>query len=204
MRACYRGNGGAAMVERVRSVGGGEMAETQLADEAKADPASGPPNTLPWPPMLYGAAIAIALAGTYLLPLPDPGHGPELSAALHGFGWFLLLVGAGFDASAMLTMARARANILPHRAATALVTSGPFAISRNPIYLGNTLMMLGAGIAFSNGWLILTGLVAAALVQPLAIKREEAHLEALFGEAWRLYAGKVRRWFGRGRPRKAS
>ncbi|KQU51180.1 hypothetical protein ASG72_15475 [Bosea sp. Leaf344] len=175
------------------------MAEDTRTGTRPADAAAQAPNRWPWPPLIYGAAILIGIAGHYILPLPDPGHGPELSAALHGFGWALLVTGAAFDLSAMITMRRASANILPHRAATALVTWGPFAISRNPIYLGNTLMMLGAGIAFGNGWLILTGLAAAALVQPLAIRREEAHLAALFGPAWLDYAGRVRRWLGRRR-----
>lgn len=178
------------------------MADRNLRDDNAVNATRRTPNTWPWPPILYGAAIAVGLAAHYLLPLPAAGHGPELSAALDGFGWAVLLTGAAFDVSAMVTMSRARANILPHRAATALVTSGPFAISRNPIYLGNTLMMLGAGIALGNGWLILTGLIAAALVQPLAIRREEAHLDALFGPAWQAYAAKVKRWIGRSRVRK--
>ena len=153
------------------------------------------PNRIPWPPVLYGAAILVAIGLQQVLPLGFPV--PEAGAALRGVGWVLLALGAGFDISAMVTMARARANILPHRAATALVESGPFAISRNPIYLGNTMMMVGAGLAFGNPWLIVTGLVAAGLVLKLAILREERHLAALFGPAWLAYRSRVRRWIGR-------
>ncbi|CAN5243059.1 isoprenylcysteine carboxylmethyltransferase family protein [soil metagenome] len=155
------------------------------------------PNSVPWPPVLYGVAILCAIALQQLVPLSYPMDGAGLGGALHFAGWVLLLVGASFDISAMVTMAKARANILPHRAATALVASGPFAISRNPIYLGNTTMMVGAGLAFGNLWLIVTGLVAALLVLKLAIEREERHLEALFGPAWVDYRGRVRRWIGR-------
>lgn len=155
------------------------------------------PNSFPWPPVLYGAAILAAMALQRLLPLPYPAPDGPLAGWLCPVGWALLVVGAGFDLSAMATMARARANILPHRAATALVESGPFAISRNPIYLGNTLMMVGAGLGFGNPWLIVTGLMAAVLVLKLAILREERHLEALFGPAWLAYRGRVRRWIGR-------
>lgn len=155
------------------------------------------PNSFPWPPVLYGAAILAAMALQRLLPLPYPAPDGPLAGWLGPVGWALLAVGAGFDLSAMVTMARARANILPHRAATALVESGPFAISRNPIYLGNTLMMVGAGLGFGNPWLIVTGLMAAVLVLKLAILREERHLEALFGPAWLAYRGRVRRWIGR-------
>ncbi|KPF71645.1 hypothetical protein IP69_05630 [Bosea sp. AAP35] len=155
------------------------------------------PNSFPWPPVLYGVAILIAMALQQVVPLSYPVDGSGLGGALHLAGWAFFLVGAGFDIFAMVTMARARANILPHRAATALVESGPFAISRNPIYFGNTTMMVGAGLAFGNLWLIVTGLIAAVLVLKLAIEREERHLEALFGPAWIAYRARVRRWIGR-------
>lgn len=154
------------------------------------------PNSFPWPPVLYGAAILCAIALQQVVPLPYPMDGSGIGGALHLAGWALLIVGAGFDISAMATMTKARANILPHRAATNLVVSGPFAISRNPIYLGNTTMMVGAGLAFGNLWLIVTGLIAACLVLKLAIEREERHLEQRFGAAWLDYRGRVRRWIG--------
>jgi protein-S-isoprenylcysteine O-methyltransferase Ste14 len=97
----------------------------------------------------------------------------------------------------MAVMWRARANILPHRAATALVTWGPFGFSRNPIYLGNTILLLGAGLAFGIAWFVPVAFAAAALTARLAIAREEAHLNARFGRAWREYAARVRRWVGR-------
>lgn len=152
---------------------------------------------MPWPPILYGAAIVAAIVLGRLAPVGFPA--PDVVAERFAFwiGLLVLLAGAGLDGSAMWTMARARANILPHRAATALVTKGPFAFSRNPIYLGNTLMMVGAGLAFGNPWLIATGLTAALLVERLAIRREEQHLEARFGQAWRDYSARVKRWFGR-------
>jgi protein-S-isoprenylcysteine O-methyltransferase Ste14 len=95
----------------------------------------------------------------------------------------------------MREMHRHRANILPHRAATALVTSGPFALSRNPIYLGNTLLMTGAALLFGSLWLLAAALAAAVLVWALAIRREEVHLAAQFGDAWTEYTQRTRRWF---------
>jgi protein-S-isoprenylcysteine O-methyltransferase Ste14 len=106
----------------------------------------------------------------------------------------LILAGIGLDVAAMLEMRRHRANILPHRAATALVTTGPFALSRNPIYLGNTALLAGAGLAFGSPWLIIAAAVAAQAVTILAIRREEAHLSARFGDAWAAYAKRTPRW----------
>ncbi len=105
-----------------------------------------------------------------------------------------MLAGIAIDVAAMLAMRRARANIQPHRAATALVTTGPFALSRNPIYLANTVLIAGAGLAFGNPWLLLMAAVTARLVSLLAIRREEEHLATRFGEAWTAYAQHTPRW----------
>jgi protein-S-isoprenylcysteine O-methyltransferase Ste14 len=150
------------------------------------------PNRLPWPPIVFGsAAVAAWLAGR-ALPLPWPAL-----PALAMLGWAMIAAGLALDLWAMAVMWRQQANILPHRAATALVTAGPFAWSRNPIYLGNTLLLSGCGLAFGNAWLLLAAAAAAVAVTVLAIRREEAHLAARFGDAWTTYAARTARWFGR-------
>lgn len=151
------------------------------------------PNTLPWPPLIFAGAAAAAVLLDRLHPvsnlLPDGG-------AVRAIGAIVLLVGLCLDGAAMLTMRRHHANILPHRAATALVTTGVFAVSRNPIYLGNTLLLAGAALVFGNPWLLLSAVAAAGVVTKLAIRREEAHLAARFGDAWQVYAARTGRWLG--------
>lgn len=149
------------------------------------------PNRIPWPPLIYGAAVGLALA---LEGVWSPGRvfGPTWV----GIGLAAMAAGAALDLAAMLTMSRRRANIYPHRAATVLVTSGPFKLSRNPIYLGNALMLAGAAPTFGNPWFLLLLPVAVALITVLAIRREERHLAARFGEAWTAYAAKTPRWIG--------
>jgi protein-S-isoprenylcysteine O-methyltransferase Ste14 len=153
------------------------------------------PNHVPWPPILFGsAAIAAWLAGL-ALPLPWP-DAPALSL----MGWGVLATGLALDLWAMVVMVRRRTNILPHRAATALVTEGPFAWSRNPIYLGNTLVLTGCGVAFGNPWFLPAAAVAAAAVTVLAIRREEKHLAARFCADWSTYSARTSRWLGRRAP----
>ena len=154
------------------------------------------PNAVPWPPLLFAGAAGLALLLHHTAPLPAwlvlrgvPG--------VSYLGDALLVFGVGLDLWTMLTMWRAKANILPHRAATALVTHGPFAFSRNPIYLGNTLLLVGAGLAFGIAWFLPLAILAAAVVTQLAIVREEAHLNARFGASWREYRLRVNRWLGR-------
>lgn len=159
------------------------------------EPATGAPNRVPWPPIIYGAAGVAALVLGLALPGPGWFGGPTLRV----LGWTLIVAGLGLDAAAMVTMARRRANILPHRSATALVTTGPFAWSRNPIYLGNAIVLTGAGFALANPWFFLAVGASVAAVTRLAIVREEAHLAALFGRHWEAYRRRTNRWFGRRR-----
>lgn len=157
---------------------------------------SATPNTIPWPPLLYGGGAVLALLLDRAAPLPASWVGAQWPA-VRFLGDALLLAGVALDLWAMATMWRGKANILPHRAATALVTHGPFALSRNPIYLGNTCLLLGAGLAFGIAWFIPAAVIAAGLTSRLAIAREEAHLNARFGRAWREYRLRVNRWVGR-------
>ncbi len=152
------------------------------------------PNAIPWPPILYGGGALLAVLLHQAAPIPARWLGiPPLSH----LGEAMILAGLALDLWAMATMWRAKANILPHRAATALVTHGPFGFSRNPIYLGNTILLLGAGLAFGMVWFLPIALLAAALTAHLAIAREEAHLNARFGRDWRNYTLRVNRWIGR-------
>lgn len=144
------------------------------------------PNVVPWPPLIYLAAALGALGLGFVSPLGFP------QSTLAG----ALLVGTALavDGAAMLTMARARTNILPHRAAGRLVTHGPFAWSRNPIYLGNTILLIGLAFLLGNGWFLPAAVLAAYATQELAIRREEQHLAARFGSQWQAYAARVPRW----------
>ncbi len=149
------------------------------------------PNVVPWPPLIFGGAIVWGVALSVVLPIKGMMPNGALAKIL---GVALIVIGLGLDIAAMLTMRRHKANILPHRPATALVTGGPFSVSRNPIYLGNTILLIGAALATGNAWLLMSTAVAAALVSVLAIRREERHLAARFGDAWRNYARRTPRW----------
>jgi len=150
------------------------------------------PNTLPWPPIVYIAAVAAAIVLHWLLPLPWIPR--PLSELLFAVGWLVVGAALAVEFSAMRTMARAKTTIMPHRGSDHLVTSGPFSFTRNPIYLGNTMLMIGIGLIAGIVWFVLLAPVAAFVTQKLAIEREEQHLEIRFGKKYRDYAKKVRRW----------
>lgn len=150
------------------------------------------PNTLPWPPIVYLAAVAAAIVLHWLLPLPWIPR--PLSELLFAVGWLVVGAALAIEFSAMRTMARAKTTIMPNRGSDHLVTNGPFSFTRNPIYLGNTMLMIGIGLIAGIVWFILLAPVAAFATQKLAIEREERHLETRFGKKFRDYAKKVRRW----------
>ncbi len=150
------------------------------------------PSRFPWPPVLYlSAIIAAYFLGKYY---PIPWLPTTISDSLFAAG--ILLVGGGLalDLYAIRTLAKHKTTVMPTSAATHLVTTGPFSISRNPIYLGNTILTFGLGIAFANPWFFIAAITAALATNFLQIVPEEKHLEHRFGNPWRNYARKVRRW----------
>jgi protein-S-isoprenylcysteine O-methyltransferase Ste14 len=155
-------------------------------------PIQNSPNTLPWPPIVYIAAVAAAILLHSLWPLPWLPR--PMSELLFAIGWLIVGVALAMDIAAMRAMASAKTTIMPHRGSDHLVTGGPFAFTRNPIYLGNTMLMIGIGLIAGIVWFILLAPVAAFVTQKLAIEREERHLEARFGKKYRDYTKKVRRW----------
>jgi protein-S-isoprenylcysteine O-methyltransferase Ste14 len=150
------------------------------------------PNRLPWPPLVYLAAIAASIVLHLLYPLPFIG--PPLSDILFAAGGLLIIAVVAIDFSAIRTLQRAKTTVMPNRGAEHLVTTGPFSFSRNPIYLANTMLMFGAGLIAQIVWFFPLAIIAAFITQKLAIEREEKHLEVRFGKKYRDYAKRVRRW----------
>jgi protein-S-isoprenylcysteine O-methyltransferase Ste14 len=150
------------------------------------------PAAIPWPPLLFGAAIVVAVVLEGVHPLAWPGLN-DLAAQTIGYG--LGLVGVGLSAWGVLTLLRAHTNILPHKGADRLITHGAFAFRRNPLYMGETLMLLGLAQTTANFWLVLMAPLFAAAVLWFAILPEERHLEARFGRDYLDYKERTRRWF---------
>jgi len=150
------------------------------------------PNVFPWPPVILAAALVLGVALTILYPLPWPA-GMERDI-LQGGGILLAMVATALYATALRELWRAGTAILPHHKARHLVTSGPFKLSRNPIYLGNVVLLSAFGLILGSLWMFIVAAIAAFAEQKLGIEREEAHLEQRFGNAWRVYKKKVRRW----------
>ncbi|MCX7341973.1 MAG: isoprenylcysteine carboxylmethyltransferase family protein [Hyphomicrobiales bacterium] len=148
------------------------------------------PNTIPWPPILFFGALTGAALLSRFAPLAMPWTGAAASAA----GLALILAGFGLMLWAFATFRRARTTVLPHQRSDALITIGPFRRSRNPIYLAEAVILAGLALYNAAPWHALVIPPFMMAVTRLGIMREEAHLLARFGEAWRAYAARVRRW----------
>lgn len=149
------------------------------------------PGAIPWPPVLLALAVVGAVALNDLAPLPWPGVG-DGPASLIGLGFGA--AGLAIAVWAALTLRRHRTTILPHQGATTLVTDGPYRWRRHPIYIADVFLLFGAAELTRNVWFVLLAFAFAGLVTVLQIRPEERHLDAVFGEAWRAYAARTRRW----------
>jgi protein-S-isoprenylcysteine O-methyltransferase Ste14 len=156
-------------------------ATSQLHDER--------PTSFPWPPVLFVGVIVAAWLLQRHVPLAWPGM---RDTASHIAGLGLGLAGLALMAWAALTLRRARTTILPNARVSALVTDGPFRYRRNPIYLAEMLILLGLAELIRNLWLVLLTPMFGLLIWWLAIRPEERHLEARFGEAYREYKERTR------------
>lgn len=160
--------------------------------EVSATPAVQKAGIVPWPPVIYVAAIAASLILHALYPLP--WFGSPMSDILVPVGWLALLATAALLFTAFRIMARAKTPVNPNAQPEHLVTDGPFGVTRNPIYLANTLLLIGVGLVSGITWFLPLALIAAFVTKKVAIEREERWLADKFGKRYRDYAKRVRRW----------
>jgi protein-S-isoprenylcysteine O-methyltransferase Ste14 len=148
-------------------------------------------SVFPWPPALLITLIAAALLATRAWPLPWPGIN---DAPAHWIGLSFGAAGIVLIVWAMATLWKHGTTFMPDRAASVLVTTGPFVRFRNPIYLGDTLVLLGLAEITKSVWFVAAALIFVVLVTALQIVPEERHLESQFGDAYLGYKSRSRRW----------
>lgn len=141
------------------------------------------------PPVLLVIHIAVAWLLGRFIALPF-----AVSPAIRNIG--LGLAGIGFLCGlwAFVTFVKARTTLNPHGSVRSVVSTGIYRFTRNPIYLGMVLMLIGFPLAFGNVWGIPLTLAFVPLMNKLVIEREEAYLAKKFGEGYTGYQSRVRRW----------
>ena len=143
------------------------------------------------PPLVFLGGILLGVACQYLLvPAPVP-VGRAMSA---GGGLVILIVGLGLVASARVLFSRTGQSPLPWTPSPSLIWKGPYRHTRNPMYVGVTLVELGLGVAVNNLWIALFAIPALAIVHVIAVLPEERYLSEKFGESYKRYLAQVRRY----------
>ena len=150
-------------------------------------PASGQGRILP--PAWFFIAILLQLFGHFAVPVDQVVSWPwDL------FGAALIFAGFGFTVYADWQFKRANTPVHPYERPQKLVTEGVFAFSRNPMYLGLTLALLGIAMVLGTVTPFVVPPLFAWFITVRFIRNEEAILAAQFGEAYQAYARRVRRW----------
>ena len=142
------------------------------------------------PPIAWGLAVIVGLALNRLV--PQPFLPTDLPVGWLGAIVFVLALALGI--CSVVTIVRAGSNIPTNRPTTTIVESGPYRFTRNPIYLGMFLGQIGLAIAFDNLWLLMMLVPFALVIRYGVVAREEAYLGRKFGDVYRGYCSRVRRW----------
>jgi protein-S-isoprenylcysteine O-methyltransferase Ste14 len=141
------------------------------------------------PPFI--ALIFIVLAYVLGRFVPLPFAAPPI---LQYFGLFLTFLGFLLGIASFLEFRRARTTLDPHGSTRQLVTSGIYRFTRNPIYLGFLLMIMGLPLNSGLYWGILMAPFYILTMNRLVIEREEIYLKKKFNETFTSYSARVRRW----------
>ena len=144
------------------------------------------------PPFLYLACLLVGLALDRVLPLRLAL--PEAALVRWIAGGALILVGASIMAAGIRNFSRAATPVPSNQPVRALVTTGIHGWSRNPIYVGMFLIYGGIGLAARSPWVLVLALPLAITLRYGVVAREESYLERRFGDAYRDYKARVRRW----------
>jgi protein-S-isoprenylcysteine O-methyltransferase Ste14 len=160
--------------------GRGNGAASQRADAAGARVPA---------PLLFAGLFAAGLALNAALP-----H-PRFPAAARDLGWALAAVGLGaIGVPGFRALRRAGTSPDPRRPTTALVTEGPYRYTRHPLYLSMATIYAGGALGVNSFWTLALLAAAVVLIDRGPMVREERYLEQKFGDAYRAYKARVRRW----------
>ena len=141
------------------------------------------------PPILLLLHFLAAYFLNRFFPLPF-----DFPNVLTWAGYLLVLIGLVLPFRAVSQFMQAKTTVDPHGSVTAIVTSGPYRFSRNPIYLGFVCLLIGFLFIFRSYWGLILSPVFIVLMNILVIRHEEAYLEKKFGEQYTSYKSRVRRW----------
>lgn len=151
------------------------------------------PGVIARPPRIAYLLLAIGAVLEWLRPLSLlPSGWP--AALRYGLGGLLVVLGIAIVSVALQAFRRAGTNVETPKPTIALVTDGLYAWSRNPMYVALALLFAGIAVLANSGWVAALWVVYVGLLRVGVIAAEERYLEGKFGDKYRAYRARVRRW----------
>lgn len=145
------------------------------------------------PPIIFALPLLAAMFVDSQQPWPIAN--PRSPALLVG-SFLFLVAGIALGLAGVTTFRHAKTTILPAgRPTTAIVERGPYAFTRNPMYCAMAFGYFGLSFLLNTSWALLLLPAVIAVVDVFVIRREERYLRTKFGEDYRAYCARVRRWF---------
>lgn len=144
------------------------------------------------PPFLFAGALALGLLlnAVHLVAITTGTSVWRIVTAA-----VLIAFGLSFSGAVVLTFRRAATPVSPRKQTMRLVCHGPYRYTRNPDYIGQLVLYIGIALALNNVWLLIWLPLLLALIHWGVVLREERYLESKFGQEYRDYKVRVRRWF---------
>jgi protein-S-isoprenylcysteine O-methyltransferase Ste14 len=158
-----------------------------MSDDARGAPDN--PGVVAPPPLIYAGALALGVVANKLYPMAFLPR-----AVSRVLGLPLIFGGLAIGLLGFREMRRAETNVDPYKPATAIVTEGPYRFTRNPLYIGMTLVYSGITALFNAFPAAMLLPLALAVMRGGVIEREERYLERKFGDEYLAYKARVRRW----------
>jgi protein-S-isoprenylcysteine O-methyltransferase Ste14 len=140
------------------------------------------------PPVVYAGAVIASWLLNRRWPLPIDGAWRTV------LGWVCVAGWAVLAGSAIGLFQRKQTSMITFRPAGTLVTSGPYAFTRNPMYVSLALLTIAFGFFLNTWWTVLLLVPSLLMVQRFVILPEERYLERRFGSEYVAYTRRVRRW----------
>ena len=142
------------------------------------------------PPVALAICVAAGWLANRIWPAPflPAGYSPWLDSAA------LIALGVAIALWAVVQFRLAKTSVRPDRPSSAILSTGPYRWSRNPIYLGMFVVVAGLAVALDSLWQFAALALLYAVLRWGVVAREEAYLTRKFGAAYTDYAARVRRW----------
>ncbi len=146
-------------------------------------------NRKPLPPTYFMTSLVLLIGLHFLWPIAH-----LITSPYRWVGLIPIVLGGWLNLAADSHFKKAQTPVKPGEKSTALVESGPFVFSRHPMYLGMTAILLGGAIVLGSLIAFVVPVAFAVTMQVVFINNEERTMEETFGETYRDYKKRVRRW----------